>query len=75
MKIDAGLDTGDILLQREIEISDDDTTETLSVYAYKMLMRAGDFGYGSALSVATFACVTVLAAVLLAVLGPRQEVL
>ncbi len=30
MKIDAGLDTGDILLQREIEIRDDDTTETLS---------------------------------------------
>lgn len=30
MKIDAGLDTGDILLQREIEIHDDDTTETLS---------------------------------------------
>jgi methionyl-tRNA formyltransferase len=30
MKIDPGLDTGDILLQREIEICDDDTTETLS---------------------------------------------
>jgi methionyl-tRNA formyltransferase len=30
MKIDAGLDTGDILLQREIEILDTDTTETLS---------------------------------------------
>jgi multiple sugar transport system permease protein len=37
------------------------TTETLSVYAYKMLMRAGDFGYGSALSVATFGCVMALA--------------
>jgi multiple sugar transport system permease protein len=47
------------------------TTETLSVYAYKMLMRAGDFGYGSALSVATFACVMALAAVYLAALGPR----
>jgi multiple sugar transport system permease protein len=33
------------------------TTETLSIYAYKTLMRVGDFGYGSALSVATFACV------------------
>ena len=30
MKIDPGLDTGDILLQREVEIRDDDTTETLS---------------------------------------------
>ena len=30
MKIDAGLDTGDILLQREIPILDEDTTETLS---------------------------------------------
>ena len=30
MKMDPGLDTGDVLLQREIEISDEDTTETLS---------------------------------------------
>jgi methionyl-tRNA formyltransferase len=30
MKIDAGLDTGEILLQREIEIRDDDTTESLA---------------------------------------------
>ncbi len=30
MKIDAGLDTGDILLQREIAVRDSDTTETLS---------------------------------------------
>jgi methionyl-tRNA formyltransferase len=29
MKIDAGLDTGDILLARETEIREDDTTETL----------------------------------------------
>ena len=29
MRIDAGLDTGDILLKREVEILDDDTTETL----------------------------------------------
>jgi len=45
------------------------TTETLSVYAYKMLMRAGDFGYGSALSVATFVSVMILAAVYLKWLG------
>lgn len=30
MKIDSGLDTGDVLLQQEIEIADQDTTETLS---------------------------------------------
>jgi methionyl-tRNA formyltransferase len=30
MKIDRGLDTGDILLQHETEISDEDTTETVS---------------------------------------------
>jgi methionyl-tRNA formyltransferase len=30
MKIDAGLDTGDMLLQREEPIREDDTTETLS---------------------------------------------
>ena len=36
-------------------------TETLSIYAYKTLMRSGDFGYGSALSVATFLCVAILA--------------
>jgi len=36
------------------------TTETLSIYAYKTLMRMGDFGYGSALSVATFACVMLI---------------
>lgn len=48
------------------------TTETLSIYAYKTLMRSGDFGYGSALSVATFLCVVLLAAVWLRLLG-REE--
>ncbi|MCA1828514.1 MAG: sugar ABC transporter permease [Myxococcales bacterium] len=36
------------------------STETLSIYAYKTLMRSGDFGYGSTLSVATFACALVI---------------
>ena len=36
------------------------STETLSIYAYKTLMRSGDFGYGATLSVATFACVLLL---------------
>jgi multiple sugar transport system permease protein len=44
------------------------TTETLSIYAYKTLMRLGDFGYGSALAVVTFACVLVVAALELAAL-------
>ena len=44
-------------------------TETLSIYAYKTLMRSGDFGYGSTLSVATFACVLVIAAAFVRVLG------
>ena len=30
MKIDEGLDTGDILLKQEVPIQDEDTTETLS---------------------------------------------
>lgn len=49
------------------------TTETLSIYAYKTLMRSGDFGYGSTLSVATFLCVVVLAAVWLRLLGRQEE--
>jgi multiple sugar transport system permease protein len=47
-------------------------TETLSIYAYKTLMRSGDFGYGSTLSVATFACVLLLGLLWLRVLGPRR---
>ena len=45
------------------------STETLSIYAYKTLMRSGDFGYGSTLSVATFACVLLLGLAFLGVLG------
>jgi multiple sugar transport system permease protein len=48
------------------------TTETLSIYAYKMLMRSGNFGYGSALSVATFLCVVGLSLVYIRLLG-REE--
>jgi multiple sugar transport system permease protein len=36
------------------------TTETLSIYAYKTLMRSGDFGYGATLSLATFGCVVLI---------------
>jgi multiple sugar transport system permease protein len=48
------------------------TTETLSLYAYKTLMRSGDFGYGSTLAVATFLCVAALALVLVR-LVPRER--
>jgi multiple sugar transport system permease protein len=50
------------------------TTETMSIYAYKMLMHAGDFGYGSALSVATFGCVLALAAIQLKLIGSTAGV-
>jgi multiple sugar transport system permease protein len=45
------------------------TTETLSIYAYKTLMRAGDFGYGSTLAVVTFLCVMAISVVYVKVLG------
>jgi multiple sugar transport system permease protein len=47
-------------------------TETLSIYAFKTLMRTGDFGYGSTLSVATFACVLLIGLVFLRVLGRER---
>jgi multiple sugar transport system permease protein len=45
------------------------TTETLSIYAYKTLMRMGDFGYGSTLAVATFACVLATSGIYRRLLG------
>lgn len=48
------------------------TTETLSIYAYKTLMRSGDFGYGSTLSVATFFCVMAISVVYLRLLGRAE---
>lgn len=38
-----------------------DSTETLSIYAYKMLFQSLEFGYGSALAVSVFALVAVFA--------------
>lgn len=49
------------------------TTETLSIYAYKTLMRAGDFGYGSALAMATFFCVALLSVALGALALPKER--
>jgi multiple sugar transport system permease protein len=48
-------------------------TETLSVYAYNTLVRAGDFGYGATVSAATFLCVAALGAMLVAVVGRGAE--
>jgi multiple sugar transport system permease protein len=45
------------------------TTETLSIYAYKTMMRTGDFGYGSTLAVATFAAVVLVSVAYLATVG------
>lgn len=38
-----------------------DSTETLSIYAYKALFQTLEFGYGSALAVSVFACVALVA--------------
>ncbi len=51
------------------------TTESLSLYAYKTLLRAGSFGLGSALSLVTFLCVVALGVAWLRALGRgRAEV-
>ena len=38
------------------------STETLSIYAYKTLFQSLEFGYGSTLAFSTFVCVAVIAA-------------
>src|SRR5690606_28961132 len=40
-----------------------DTTETLSIYAYKLLFQTLEFGYGSTVAVAVFASVAVITGV------------
>lgn len=49
------------------------TTEPLSLYAYKTLLRAGSFGLGSAISLVTFLCVAVLGLVQVRLLGGRAR--
>lgn len=39
------------------------STETLSIYAYKVLFQALEFGYGSALGVSVFVCVAIAASI------------
>jgi multiple sugar transport system permease protein len=48
------------------------TTEPLSLYAYKTLLRAGSFGLGAAISLVTFLCVVVIGLAWLSVLGERR---
>ncbi|HLB01998.1 MAG TPA: sugar ABC transporter permease [Nitrospiria bacterium] len=45
------------------------TTETISVYAYKVLFQTLQFGYGSTLAVMTFACVAFISLIYLKLLG------
>jgi len=47
------------------------TTETLSIYTYKTLMRSGDFGYGSTLAVATFFSVALVSVLYLMLFRKR----
>lgn len=47
------------------------TTETLSLYAFKTFLRAGSLGYGSALSTVTFLCVAALGAAFVWLLARR----
>ncbi len=48
-------------------------TESLSLYAYKTLLRAGSFGLGSALSLVTFLCVVAIGLAWLRALGERRR--
>ncbi len=40
-----------------------DTTETLSIYTYKILFQTLEFGYGSTLAVAVFVCIAAITSV------------
>lgn len=48
------------------------TTETLSIYAYKVLFQTLQFGYGSTLSVVVFLCVGMMSVFYIKMLGGRQ---
>jgi multiple sugar transport system permease protein len=49
------------------------TTEPLSLYAYKTLLRAGSFGLGAAISLVTFLCVVAIGLAWLSGLGERRH--
>jgi multiple sugar transport system permease protein len=48
------------------------TTESLSLYAHKTLLRAGSFGLGSALSLVTFLCTLAIGLAWLRAIGARR---
>ncbi|WP_242342204.1 carbohydrate ABC transporter permease [Anaeromyxobacter terrae] len=48
------------------------TTEPLSLYAYRTLLRAGSFGLGAAISLVTFLCVVAIGLAWLSALGERR---
>jgi len=45
------------------------TTETISIYAYKVLFQTLQFGYGSTLAVVTFLCIVLISLVYVKLLG------
>ncbi len=49
------------------------TTETLSVYAYKLMFQTLQFGYGSTVSVVTFICVMVISVLYIRLLGGHMR--
>jgi multiple sugar transport system permease protein len=49
------------------------TTESISLYAHKTLLRAGNFGLGSAMSLVAFACVVTLGLGWLRALGAARR--
>lgn len=48
-------------------------TESLSLYTYKTMFGALDFGYGSALSVLTFVCVIIISVTYIKLIGTRTQ--
>jgi ABC-type sugar transport system permease subunit len=48
-------------------------TESLSLYTYKTMFGALDFGYGSALSVLTFICVIIISVLYIRFIGTRSQ--
>ena len=49
------------------------TTETLSIYAYKVLFQTLQFGYGSTLSIVVFLCIGAISVLSIRILGRRQR--
>lgn len=45
------------------------STETLSIYSYKVMIEQSNYGYGSAIVVAMFICVALIATVFIKFLG------